>query len=248
MEEKKSPKVNLQNRRIIYLEIGLIVALSCAILIFSINKRDAPVLATPQSNAPVYLGPTEIPDPTRQPEPASGEPIRQSIQKSADIIRVVINDIPIANEVDFNEFSEDAIFVDYATNPGGGGNLESGLASQGNGLGDGLFTNPEEIFIKVEIEPLFQGKNAGTFRDWMAQNVKYPEEARRNNIQGRVILQFVIEKDGTLSNIEVMSSSNKALTDAAVKALKSSPKWTPGRQRNKPVRVLFSVPVEFRLT
>ena len=77
--------------------------------------------------------------------------------------------------------------------------------------------------------------------------IRYPEIAQQNGIQGRVIVQFIVECDGSLSNIKVIQSPDTSLTAEAVRVISNSPKWEPGRQRNDPVRVSFTLPVDFRL-
>jgi protein TonB len=85
------------------------------------------------------------------------------------------------------------------------------------------------------------------FRSWVQGKLKYPQIAQENGISGKVTLTFVIERDGTLTNIQVMQSPDRSLADEAVRVLQSSPKWTPGKQRNAPVRVRYTLPVEFRI-
>lgn len=244
MEEKKSEKADLQKKRFLYFEVGLIVSLTVAILCFAWGTDEKPVAEVEPALPFGVFGITEITPSTQQQRP-SGIPPRQSIQHTADVIRIIMDDKMVANEIDFNEFNESDIYVETAE-PGWGSGTAGGT---GSGLGEGepFGSDDDTIFIKVEENPKFQGQDWSTFPAWVAKNVEYPEWARREGIQGRVILRFVIEKDGSLSNIEVLSSPNKQLSDAAVAVLKKSPKWTPGQQLRKPVRVMFEVPVDFRL-
>ena len=86
-----------------------------------------------------------------------------------------------------------------------------------------------------------------TFRNWVMQKVRFPQIALENNINGRVLLSFVIERDGSLTNIQVLQTPDASLSDEAIRVLKTSPKWTPGKQRNQSVRVKYTLPVEFRI-
>ena len=95
--------------------------------------------------------------------------------------------------------------------------------------------------------PSFQGGDLMTFRNWVMQKVKYPQIAQENNITGRVTLQFVIEKDGRLTGIKVLASPDASLSEEAIRVVQSSPKWTPGKQRNQTVRVKYTLPIEFRI-
>ena len=105
----------------------------------------------------------------------------------------------------------------------------------------------EEIFVNAEEMPTFQGGDLSKFRNWVQSNVRYPQIALENGIQGNVVIKFVVEKDGKLSNIQVLQSPDKTLSDAAVAVLQRSPKWKPGKQRNKPVRVTYTLPVSFKI-
>lgn len=86
-----------------------------------------------------------------------------------------------------------------------------------------------------------------TFRNWVQSKVRYPQIAQENGISGRVLLSFVIEKDGTLTNIQVLQTPDRSLSDEAARVLKMSPKWTAGKQRNQAVRVKYTLPVDFRI-
>ena len=106
----------------------------------------------------------------------------------------------------------------------------------------------DTIFITAETMPSFQDGDLNTFRAWVMQNVKFPQVALENRIQGRVVLSFVIDKDGRLTNIEVLQSPDRSLSEEAIRVLNKSPKWSPGKQRNQAVRVKYTLPVDFRVT
>ena len=102
-------------------------------------------------------------------------------------------------------------------------------------------------FVKVQQMPSFQGGDLSTFRNWVRTKVIYPQYAYNNNIQGRVVSKFVIERDGSLTNIEILQSPDHTLSDEVIRVLKTSPKWKPGIQRESPVRVVYTLPVDFRI-
>jgi protein TonB len=103
-------------------------------------------------------------------------------------------------------------------------------------------------FTMVEERPTFMGGEASkTFSQWVAKNLQYPEVARENGIQGRVTLQFTVETDGSLKNIKVLRGIDPSLDKEAIRVVSSSPKWSPGRQRDKAVRVTYNFPVYFQL-
>jgi periplasmic protein TonB len=124
------------------------------------------------------------------------------------------------------------------------------IDATGTGFGDDLLSggdgtgNEEPLFI-VEVMPTFKGGDLNKFRDWVRQRTKYPEEAIKNNIRGTVVLTFIVEKDGSVSNISVTKGIHPLLDEEAVKAISESPKWSPGLQRGQPVRVRFLIPLSF---
>ena len=105
----------------------------------------------------------------------------------------------------------------------------------------------DEPFLITEVMPLFQGGDLSAFRQWVQMHVRYPAEAMKQNIQGRVVTSFIIEKDGSVSNINVLQSPGKLLSDEASRVIETAPAgaWTPGKQRGQAVRVKLTVPVDF---
>ena len=103
----------------------------------------------------------------------------------------------------------------------------------------------EEPFLVVDTPPQFNGGDIGEFRRWVQMNVKYPAEALGKNISGKLLVTFVIEKDGSVGNAEIFKSPDKSLADEVLRVIGKSPKWTPGKQRGEAVRVKFGMPVDF---
>ncbi|MBA4322468.1 MAG: hypothetical protein C0408_06570 [Odoribacter sp.] len=124
------------------------------------------------------------------------------------------------------------------------------LLVSGTGNPDELITGQEgdtsdEPFMIVEVTPTFKGGDIEKFRDWIQKRTNYPQIAQDNGIQGKVFLTFVVERDGSVSNVKVVKGVDKILDDEAVKAIEASPKWSPGLQRGRPVRVRFFIPLVF---
>ena len=107
--------------------------------------------------------------------------------------------------------------------------------------------NKDTVYQVVDEMPEFPNGIEGLM-DYVAQNVKYPESAKENNLQGRVIVKFVIEKDGSVSNVEVGRGWGNELDEEAVRVVKAMPKWKPGKQNGEPVRVSFMLPINFKLS
>jgi protein TonB len=119
----------------------------------------------------------------------------------------------------------------------------------GTGNGDNLLgqegTASDEPFFLVEVMPSFKGGGLEKFRDWITKRTKYPQAAYDKRIRGTVFLTFIVEKDGSVSNVTVVKGVDPLLDDEAVKSISESPKWTPGLQRGEPVRVRYSIPLNF---
>lgn len=104
----------------------------------------------------------------------------------------------------------------------------------------------EKAFDVVEQMPAFPGGQRALM-SWINVNIQYPKEAEANGVQGRVVCTFVVERDGSVSNVEVMRGIEPSLDSEAVRVVKSMPKWIPGKQGGSAVRVNYTVPVTFRL-
>lgn len=102
-------------------------------------------------------------------------------------------------------------------------------------------------FLIVDEMPLFQGKDLNTFRSWLQSQIRYPAEALKRGIEGRVVLSFIVERDGSVSTIELLQSPDRILSEEARRAVAASPKWSPGRQKGHLVRVRYTLPVDFSI-
>ena len=224
MEIKKSPKADLENKRGLFLEIGLVVALVLVIGAFAVTPKEHRIEKVDLGYAPVEV---EIVEVTREDQKPPEAPKKVDMAVVSDMLEVVTNDTKIETEIDFAEFDmNQAIEVAPVQT-------------------EEVFE--EEIFIIVEEKASFMGGDEGTFRNWVQQNVKFPQIALENGIQGRVVLSFVIEKDGRLTNIQVLQTPDRSLSEEAIRVLNKSPKWSPGKQRNQVVRVKYTLPVDFRV-
>ena len=157
---------------------------------------------------------------------------KQTVKVMSDILKIVEDDAKIINELDFFAEPDENMIVqpiDY------GGSAEGVLAEE------------DAPFVSVEEMPKFQGGDFSQFSKWVQKNCQYPVMAQETGIQGSVLLQLVVEKDGRVSVVEVLNSPDKLLTDEALRVIKKSPKFTPGKQRGVPVRVQFVLPVRFKL-
>jgi protein TonB len=222
MEAKKTSRADLQNRRIIFLEIGLVVALLVVVGAFAWSQKELVVTAMDIEAA---IPEEEIIINTEQ-EQRQPEIKPQPVQAISDFIEVVRDDAKIETTMTFTDFDEN-VQIQVPTV------VEEVVE-------DVPELNPDEA-------PIPPGGDINTFRNWLFKALVYPRVAIENNITGTVTLKFVVERDGSVSGIEAMASPDKSLTEEAIRALKTSPKWQPGKTRNRPVRSFFILPVQFTL-
>lgn len=108
--------------------------------------------------------------------------------------------------------------------------------------------DPETLpFNALDVKPTFQGGDANAFSIWVNSQLRYPENAKRNGIQGRVTLEFTIDTKGRVTDVKVLRGVHKLLDKEAVRVVSKSPRWTPGYVNQKPVRVTYTFPVIFQL-
>ncbi len=106
----------------------------------------------------------------------------------------------------------------------------------------------DKPFIIASQMPVFQEKgNLLDFRNWATKQIKYPAEAKKNGVEGKVIATFVVEKDGSVGSVEILRSPNKLLSAETKRILQSSPKWTPAAQNGEKVRLKYTIPIDFRI-
>ena len=228
MEAKKSPKADLENKKTLFIQIGLVIALVLCLLAFN--------WTTGQKNDSVFEGMTEqaieeeqIPV-TEELPPEQAPPPEVTV---TDLFEIVQDDVVLTNEVSFDddETTEDKVVEIYAP---------VSLQAEEE-------ATEEEVFVIVEDMPKFKGGDINKFREWVQKRVRYPEIASENGIQGRVYITFVVETSGLVSSVSVTRSVDALLDEAAKEAVEASPKWEPGMQRGRPVRVRYSIPIIFQI-
>ena len=228
MEAKKSPKADLTKSSPMFLEIGLIVALLITLLAFewksgNIKKAELSandVIAAEEEIIPI----TEEENVVRPKMP--------TIPILSDAIDIVDDDIKVDEEMFSFEDSED---------------LGVDMNDYGYEVGEESVEEEAIPFALVEQKPMFQGGDANAFSKWVNQHLAYPDIAKENGIQGRVTLQFTVNTDGSVSGVKVLRGVDPSLDKEAVRVVSSSPKWTPGKQRDRPVKVTYTFPVIFQL-
>ncbi len=228
MEIKKSEKASLENKRLLFVEIGFVVALLVVLLAFewsSKEKADTSAFAETKELIEEEIIPITQETPPPPPEMAK-------IPVLSDQIDIIDDDIKINDNIINTEDD----------------------ASLGVEIQDYVEEVKEEVveeetipFQLVEEKPKFQGGDANDFTKWVNQRLVYPDVAKENGVQGRVMLQFTVNTDGSVSGVKVLRGVDPSLDKEAVRVVSMSPKWTPGKQRDRKVKVTYTFPVIFQL-
>ena len=229
MEIKKSKKASLENKRLLFTEIGLIVALLAVWGAFSYSTREKKVSDLLDVNQDIEVE-EMVPITEETPPPPPEAP---KIPILSDQIDIVDDDIKV----------DDDMFMNLEDNANMGVEIQDYVEQV-----EEEHVEEEAIpFQLVEKKPTFQGGDANDFSKWVNSKLVYPEIAKENGVQGRVVLQFTVNPDGSVSGVKVLRGVDASLDKEAVRVVSSSPKWEPGRQRDRAVKVTYTFPVIFQL-
>jgi len=228
MEIKKSEKANLENKKLLFVEIGLVLSLAITLFAFEWTSTETEV-AVLEDTQEIVLEEEIIPITQEAPPPPPAAP---KIPVLSDQIDIVDDEIEVDDDLFMNLEDDSSLGVeimDYVE-------VEEEVVEE------------EAIpFQLVEEKPSFQGGDANQFSKWVNSRLEYPEIAKENGVQGRVTLQFTVEKDGSVTKVKVLRGVDPSLDKEAVRVVSMSPKWSPGKQRDRAVPVTYTFPVIFQL-
>ena len=223
MELKKNPSADLNRKSGLFLSIGLVVSLVLVITAFEWKSYDDGSLVDLGQVDDEFEDIMDIP-PTEQPPPPP-----PAIQQP-EIIEVP-DEEEIEDEIEINldiEVTEETAIEEVVFEEA----PEEEVA--------------DEIFFIVEEQPTPKGGMVAFYR-WISQTLRYPHPALRMGIEGKVYVQFVIDKDGSLTNIQIVKGIGAGLDKEALRVINLAPKWHPGKHRGKPVKVQKIIPIHFNL-
>lgn len=231
MEAKKSEKADLEKRKGLFLEIGLVTILALVLVAFNLRSSD-----TGDSGMATKIISEEMEEEIIQTEEEQqNEPEPEPEQPEPEVtteLEVVDNDAELENELgivdagdDANKAQEDVVISDVS--------------------GDEEVAE-EEIFVFVEENPAYPGGEAALY-EYLGKSIKYPDLARENNITGTVVVKFVVEKDGSITKASILREIGGGCGKEALRVVNAMPKWKPGKQSGRAVRTEFTLPVQFEL-
>lgn len=226
MDVKKSPKATLEDKKFLFVLMGLVMVLSLIYIAFEWTDKEVTVYEVidpdmlAEEEIEIIQTAQELPPPPPPPAPEIVEELN------------IVEDDVVTESVEINtEDDKDKTVT-----------INAPVTSTGPIVEE----EDQVVFQVVEKMPSFPGGDAALFK-YLSDNVKYPVIAQENGVQGRVICQFVVNRDGSIVDVEVVRSVDPSLDKEAIRVIKSMPKWSPGQQRGKPVRVKYTLPVNFRL-
>ncbi|HPD64760.1 MAG TPA: energy transducer TonB [Bacteroidia bacterium] len=224
MKPKKTEKADVDKKSGLYFRIGLAISLALSILAFEWTQYDKTTVDL--SSNLVLDEEEEVADITKQDQPPPQAPPPAAPPE----IEIVEDNVKVDNtnqlqDVEANE--QQAIEIPV-------------LQEEKETVVE------EEIFFVVEDMPTFPGGEVA-LQKYLKDNIRYPEIERDNGIQGLVVVSFVVEKDGSVNKVEILKGVTPNINDEAIRVIKAMPKWSPGKQRGKPVRVTINVPIRFTL-
>ena len=228
MEIKKTPKADLENKKSTWLLVGYVIVLAFMFVAFEWTKRDIKI-DTSQAITDLVFEEEIIPI-TEQPEQVAPPP--PEAPSIAETLTIVDDDADVEETtIATSEETNQAVEIKYVP-----------VAVEEE--------EPEEqtIFEVVEQMPEFPNGGMAGLMQYLSKNIKYPEAAMKKGTQGRATVQFVVEKDGSITNVKILRGIDPELNKEAVRVISAMPKWKPGTQKGEAVRVKYTVPVMFRLT
>lgn len=230
MEVKKSEKASLENKKLLFLEIGLIVSLLVVYMAFEWTTSEKQTVDALEETPQLVETEEMVPITEETPPPPPSAP---AVPVLSDQIDIVDDEIQV----------DDNLFMRLEDQPDMGVEIMDYVES----VEEEVVEEEAIPFMLVEEKPSFMGGDANAFSKWVNERLVYPEIAKENGVQGRVTLQFTVNADGTVSNVKVLRGVDPSLDKEAVRVVSMSPKWTPGKQRDRAVKVTYTFPVIFQL-
>ncbi|MDR3260486.1 MAG: energy transducer TonB [Tannerella sp.] len=231
MEIKKSPKADLEKGKGLSLLMGVIVGLAIMFVGFEWGSADFKAASDDSISDVIAEEEIEITKQEEEPPPPPPPPPAPVVAEVLNIVEddAKVEETDLLSTEDNQNVAQTQTYVPSAVTD----NTDEEEASN-------------EIFVIVETPPEFPG-GIVELMSFIAKSIKYPVVAQENGIQGRVTCSFVVNKDGTIVDAEVARGIDASLDKEAIRVINSMPKWKPGMQRGKPVRVKFNVPINFKL-
>jgi protein TonB len=227
MDLKKSPKADLEPKRVIFTEIGLIIGLALMLVAFEWKTYEKTVVEV-ASRTVENISEDIIPITEQKVKPPPPAPVQQVVK-----INIVEDDVEVDDNIEIDAEADQNTEVQEYVAP----------VKQ---IDEEESAEEMQIFMVVESMPEYPGGEAALYK-YLAENIKYPQMAKESGIQGRVFVTFVVERNGKVTDVRVLRGIGGGCDEEAIRVVGDMPSWTPGKQRGKSVRVQYNLPVKFTL-
>lgn len=224
MKTKKTPGANLESKRSVFFGIGIIIALAFVITAFEWR--------TAENDKDMFIS-RKILDPPCDPPPITID--KKEIKPKKKIIKPVLEFKVVEkkqeDKYDFPDIDPETLFP------------EEGFIDFNHEV------DTDEVFdyIAIKEKPRFLGGDESTLLEWIYKHVKYPKTPREIGIEGTVLIGFIIDEKGSVTDVKILHSVDPCLDREALRVTRLMPDWTPGQQNMKPVKVAFKLPYKFEL-
>ncbi|MGK7395654.1 MAG: energy transducer TonB [Candidatus Cyclobacteriaceae bacterium M3_2C_046] len=224
METRKNPSQDLTRKTGMFFNLGLVIALMLVLMAFEWRFTATETIVTARDLMDHQA--IEMVPPTVQPPPPPPPNVQHPNLIEIPEDEEIEVDIPFDIDVEVTEETRLEAYVPL----------------------DNVTDEPsEEVFVVVEERPTFKGGDEAKFLEFIARRLKYPDQARRMGIEGKVFVEFIVDKSGRLIDIKVLKGIGAGCDQEAVQAVSASPIWQPGKQRGQPVNVKMVLPFSFKL-
>lgn len=224
MDKRKTPKADLESKRSFFIEIGLIVAL--AVVFFSFEWKQYDKQEQAFDTEVEYDIEEDVVLNTQREEP----PPQEQQQPETQVLNIVEDDVEVDDELNIDAEADDQTIIE---------DFEPVEVTETEVV-------EQEIFTVVEDQPSFPGGEAARMQ-YLQKNIEYPQMARESGIEGTVFVTFVVETDGTVTQVRILRGIGGGCDEEALRVVRNMPKWNPGKQRGRSVRVQFNMPIRFKL-
>lgn len=225
MENKKTEKADLENKKAIFFQLGLVFVLGLTLLAFEWKTYDTKVIDVNSRKTAEVLEEIVLQTQQNTPPPPPPPP-----QQQTTVLEIVDNDKVIENEVSIDAEADEKTVVEEYKAP----------------VSEEKEVEETEIFTVVEEAPGYPGGDEARMK-YLQESMKYPTMARESGIQGTVYVTFVVEKGGNVTDVKILRGIGGGCDEEAIRVIKAMPRWNAGKQRGKPVRVQFNMPIKFIL-
>ncbi len=229
MEQKKTAKADLESKKTVFLQIGLVIALAITLAAFEYKSYDKLEVSGFGDNKFV-----DVPEEMVQITQQQNTPPPPAPPATTTVINIVNNDAIVDDDFKIDAEADENTQMEQYTAP----KVSTQVAEEE--------VSEVEIFTVVEEAPSYPGGDEARIK-FLQENIKYPQMARESGISGTVYVTFVVERDGSVTDVKVMRGIGGGCDEEAIRVINAMPKWNPGKQRGKPVRVQFNMPIKFTL-